>query len=52
MRAVQETTEGEGSRERRREAEPGRSSLEYMLMRWLERKEGRGGGERCLMICA
>lgn len=52
MRAVQVTTEGSGSRDRRVAAAVGRSSLEYMLTRWLERNAGSGLGERCLTAVA
>ena len=45
------TTERDGVSERTSWAELGRSSLEYMLMRWLERKEGKGV-RRVLMIWA
>lgn len=48
------TTERVGASWRRRWAELGRSSLEYMLMRWLERKGGMVGlvSERDLRIWA
>lgn len=42
MRAVQVTTERDGVSERMSWAELERSSLEYMLTRWFERKDGRG----------
>lgn len=51
MREVQVTTEGLGVSERTSWAELGRSSLEYMLTRWLERKEGKGV-KRVLMMWA
>lgn len=51
MRAVQVTTVRDGVNERTSWAELGRSSLEYMLTRWLKRKEDRGVS-RVLMIWA
>lgn len=45
------TTEREGLSWRTSWAESGRSSLEYMLTRWLERKEG-SGASRVLIIWA
>lgn len=51
MREVQVTTVGRWVSERTSWAELRRSSLEYMLTRWLERKDGRGVS--CVLImCA